>query len=114
MLDNLIGFLAPVLAALSQKYGAVGVAIAYLIALIPLVSIAIELLEAAVLLTASTKDDEAAARIKAAWRGKVLPVLEMLPHINVPIAPAVARLLGLAVRGIKSLLAGIGAWKQGG
>ncbi len=111
MIDSIMAILSPILAFLSEKYGVVGLVLGYLVLIVaPLVSILIEVLEAVVALTPSTKDDDFAAKVKAAWAKYGLPVLELLPHANIPLAPLAIKILDYAKRGAAALLAGIKAF----
>ncbi len=102
LIKSTMEFLSPFILALSGKYGAVAMVLAYAAALAAVVSVLIEILEGIVLFTASKKDDEAAARIKAGW-AKVLPFIELLPHVNLPIAPWVSKALTLAQKALAVL-----------
>jgi hypothetical protein len=112
MIESIFAFIGPILAYLSQQYGPVAYAIGVLVFISPVVSLVIELLEAAVMLTASTEDDVFAAKVKAFHATKIQPMLELLPHVNVPIAPAIVMAVKFASKGIKAALAAIGAWKS--
>lgn len=113
MLDQIIGFIAPILGFLSQKYGVIGTVGGYLLFVIaPIVSLLIELLEMAVTLTVSEKDDAFARKVRAVW-SKILPILEVFPHVNVPVGAGLAKILKYVGKGIKAAMAAIAAWKQG-
>lgn len=95
----------------SDKYGTVGMVLAHLLFVGPVVSILIECLEAVVTLTESTEDDEFAHKVKTAW-GKVLPVLEALPHVNLPIAPVIVKIVTMMVKIAKGVIGFIKAFKE--
>lgn len=110
MLDQILGFIMPIIAYMGEKYGIVGTVIAYATLVVaPIVSVLIEVLEAVVLITASKSDDAFAAKVKAMW-AKVLPVMEMLPHVNVPVAAAAVKVVAMVVKVagvVKNIIAGI-------
>jgi phage-related protein len=108
-MDAAFGFITTVLAFLSEKYGIVGVILAYALAIAPIVSALIEILEAVVLVTESKKDDEVAAKIRAVW-SKVLPYLELLPHVNLPVAPVIAKVLGYVLKGVSAIKGALAGW----
>jgi hypothetical protein len=75
----------------------IGMITGYLVLVVlPIMSVLIEVLEAAVKLTESKADDEFAAKVKAVW-SKVSPILEVLPHINLPLAPAIVKMVELVL-----------------
>lgn len=74
-------------------------AVGYIILSMVIISPLIELLEGISKLTASTKDDELAAKVKSI-RDKVLPILEALPHVNIPVATWMSK----AVEWIKKIV----------
>lgn len=89
MIENFVLWLLPmVISKLPWLPEVVG----YIIVSMVIVSPLIELLEAAAKLTEkTTKDDEVVAKIKSI-RDKVLPVLEALPHVNIPVVAIVAKI----------------------
>lgn len=112
MFESIMAFVGPIIAALVQQYGFVGLIIGYLLAAIPVVSLVIEVAEAVVLLSVSDKDDKAVAAAKAKW-ASVLKVVEFLPHVNVPIAPVIAKVVAYVAKAGKALMAALKAWKEG-
>jgi hypothetical protein len=86
MIDALVKWLLPILA---NKLPWLPEAMGYVVVSMVIVSPLIELVEAVTKLTASTADDELAAKIKSI-RDKVLPILEVLPHANIPVAAWIA------------------------
>lgn len=113
MFDILPGFIAQIIQFLAQKYGFVGLIIGYLTLVVaPVLSVAIEVFEAFVLVTASTKDDETAAKVRLFWNSKVLPVLEILPHVNIPIAPGIAKIMVLLLKAFKAIKAALVSWRS--
>lgn len=114
LISSLLPFLKPLLDLAVEKYGAIAVVIAYLLFVVaPIVTVLIEAAEALVILSASNKDDQAVARVKAVWTGKVLPILELLPHVNLPVAPFAAQLVIYIRKGANAAKAAIQAWRQG-
>jgi hypothetical protein len=110
MLDQILGFVMPIIAYMGEKYGVVGTVIAYATLVVaPIVSVLIELFELVASVTASKSDDATAAKIKAFW-AKVLPVMEMLPHVNLPIAAAALKAVDMVKKVaevLKSIITGI-------
>lgn len=100
-------FLKPIFEFLAKEYGTVGIIIAYLLIVVgPSVTLLIELMELIVSITVSKKDDAFAAKVKLYW-SKILPIFEILPHANVPIAAGAKKLveyLGKAVLAIRSAI----------
>lgn len=82
MIESLVKWLLPILA---NKLPWLPEAAGYIVVSMVLVSPLIELIEAVTKLTASTADDAVAAKIKSI-RDKILPILEILPHANIPVA----------------------------
>jgi hypothetical protein len=76
-----------------------------------LISLLIELVEVAAALTATTKDDALIAKAKL-WKSKIIPILEVLPHANIPIAAGLGKIMALLSKAIPSLKAAIEAWKK--
>lgn len=112
MIDAIFTFLGPVLTFLSTQYGQVGTIIGYLVFIVaPAMTILIELAETVVILTASTKDDQAVASIKTFW-GKFLKFLEVIPHANIPIAPSLAKVLLYFTKGGAAAKAALDAWNK--
>ena len=112
MLEQLLVFLAPVLAVVSQKFGVIGLIFAYSVFFVaPFVSILIEIGEAVVQLSESKKDDEAIAKIKAKWL-LVMKVLEVFPHVNLPLSPAILRILQIAAKVLGAVKGAIQGVKQ--
>jgi hypothetical protein len=77
---------------------------AYSIVLMGGVMALIEACEGVVLLTESKKDDEILGKVKMVAK-KMIPVLEMLPHVNLPLAQGalvavkVMKAIGGAIKG---------------
>lgn len=74
------------------------------------VGLLIEGAEVVAALTASKKDDAAVAKIKAI-KDKVIAVLEIIPHANIPVAPVILKVLAAVGKGVSVLKAAIGAFK---
>jgi len=87
MIEQIVLWLLPILA---NKLPWLPEVTGYVIVSMVIVSPLIELIEAITKLTASTADDAVAAKIKSI-RDKVLPVLEVLPHVNIPVAAWVSK-----------------------
>lgn len=96
MIEKLVEWLLPIIVG---KLPWIPEVVGYVIVSMVIVSPLIELLEAVSKLTASTKDDELAAKVKSI-RDKVLPILEALPHVNIPVATWMAK----AVEWIKKIV----------
>lgn len=109
MIATILSLLNPLIALLANQFGLFGLILAYLLAISPIVSILIELLELIVKLTQTNKDDEAVAKIQAVW-DKVLPYIELLPHVNLPLAPIVMVILKYVVKGASALKGAILGW----
>lgn len=90
---------------LLAQYGAQAIAVCMLVGLL------IEGVEVVAALTASKKDDEAVAKIKSV-KDKVIGVLEVIPHANIPVAPVILKLMAAVGKGVKVLKAAVGAFKE--
>lgn len=78
-----------------------------------LVSPLIEVVELIASMTASTKDDEIAASIHA-WKGKIVGILEVLPHVNLPVAAWITVCLSFLKRAVPAAKSAIAAWRASG
>lgn len=96
MLESLVKWLLPIIL---NKLPWIPEVVGYVIVSMVIVSPLIELVEAIAKLTASKADDELAAKIKSI-RDKVLPILEALPHVNIPVATWMSK----AVEWIKKIV----------
>ena len=95
MLENSLAVATGLISFLTQHWGVVGTIIGTLIVWgIPVVSLLIEILEFAVALTPSKKDDEVVIKVRARWE-KILPWLELLPHVNIPLSATALKALSL-------------------
>lgn len=106
-----LSFIGPLLAYAAEHYGIVGTIVAYLLLMIPVVTLLIEVAQAVVTITISSKDDVLVAKVKAAW-DKILPVLEVLPHVNLPIAPGIVKIVQLAMKVLNGALAFLQGFKK--
>lgn len=75
-----------------DKFPIIGVIGAYGVVLVTGIGVLIEIVEVVAKLTPSQKDDEAIEKAKA-LKKKVIGVLELLPHVNIPIAPVVLKVI---------------------
>jgi mannose/fructose/N-acetylgalactosamine-specific phosphotransferase system component IIC len=105
MLDSVLGFLSPIFAFLVAKYGIIGSIIAYGIAIAPIVTVLIQLLEFIFSFLANQQDEAVAQQIDAVWQ-KILPWLELLPHANLPILP----FLKYIINGANALKGAVQGW----
>lgn len=71
----------------------------------------IELAEVAAAMTASGKDDAAVAKIKTI-KNKVIAVLELFPHANIPVAPVIIKVTAIVAKVAKAAMAAIKAIKD--
>lgn len=100
-----------IMALLMEKFGAVGVVIAYLMACVPMMSAILVAAEALVKLTDKPEDDEAVSKVRAMY-DKVLPYLEILPHMNLPVVDAaVAKIIGLIIKVCAGIVGAIKGFK---
>lgn len=82
-LADLLGFLQPILVFLGEKYGIVGTVFGYLVLVVaPIVTALMPLLELIASLTATKKDDAIMAKVRKVVEA-LLPVLKVLPHMDV-------------------------------
>ena len=95
MIVQLIGQKFPILLTLTG----------YILASLVVVSPLIELVELVAKLTPSPKDDEAVSKVKVVAQ-KIIPVLEALPHVNLP----VAKWLVVGAKLIRKGAAALKAW----
>jgi len=103
-------WLTTIIGMLGQKYATVGTILGYIVLVgIPIMTVLIDVMDTIVKATASSKDDELAAKIDAIW-AKVLPFLEVLPHMNLPISAGVMKVVNLVLKIINSVKAAIVAW----
>jgi hypothetical protein len=80
------------------------IGLAYGVAAMGIVSVLIEIVEIIAKLTPSEKDDLAVAKAKKV-KDMVISVLEIFPHVNLPIAPIVLKIgsvLGKILKGLKA------------
>lgn len=75
------------------------------------VGLIIECVELIAAMTASKKDDEAVAKIKAI-KDKVIAVLEVIPHANIPVAAGILKMLEWIRKGAAVLKAVLSALKN--
>ena len=93
MLENSLAVATGLISFLTQNCGVFGTIVGMLIVWgIPIVSLLIEIFEFVVALTPSKKDDEFAIKIKSKWE-KILPWLELFPHVNIPLSATALRVL---------------------
>ena len=112
MISSAAQFAGPILGFLAANYGGVALALGYVVLFgIPLVSILIELMDFIVALSVSKADDAVAAKIDAAW-AKILPILEVLPHANIPISATLQMILSYSAKGLAALKGAVQGWNQ--
>lgn len=78
--------------------------LAYGVATMGIVSILIEIVEVIAELTPTEKDDLAVAKAKKI-KNTIISVLEVFPHVNLPLAPIVLKvgtILGKILKGLKA------------
>lgn len=103
-------WLTTIITMLSQKYAVVGTVLGYIVLVgIPLMTVLIDVMDAVVKATVSSSDDAFAAKVDAIW-AKVLPFLEVLPHMNLPISAAVMKVITLVMKVLNSIKAAVVAW----
>lgn len=107
--DAIFAMLSPILSFFSEKYGIVGQILAYGLFIAPIVSVIIEMIEFVVSFTASKSDDEFAAKLKAGW-AKVMPILELLPHANIPLSPIMIKVVMYVMKSTSALKGAIQGW----
>lgn len=103
---DVLEILKPFAAILVAKLPLFGVIAANGIAAMIAVGLLCEVVEVIAAATATKKDDEAVAKIKAI-KDKVLVVLEVLPHVNVPVVGAfkvISKFLGKALAVVKAIV----------
>jgi hypothetical protein len=105
---ELIQMIAAVLVAKLPVLGEIG---ANALAICLAMNLVIELAEALVALTASVADDAVVAKVKA-LRNKVLPILEIIPHTNVPVAAGIEKAIRLVAKVVKIAMAALKAAKE--
>lgn len=107
MFDQVFAFLGPVLGFAAEKYGPIGLVLAYLfLFVLPICSVLIEAVEAVAAYTANPNDDVKAAELRSKY-DKLVRYLEFLPHVNLPLAPIFVKILDWARKiagAIKSVL----------
>lgn len=84
---------------------------AHALALLVGMGLIIECVELIAAMTASKKDDAAVAKIKAI-KDKVIAVLEIIPHANIPVASGILKLLAWIRKGAAVLKAMLLAMKD--
>lgn len=104
----ILGMIVSVLGSKMPWLPAVGSAA---IAGMALISALIELVEILAALTATTKDDELIKKAKAI-KAKIIPILEVLPHANIPVAAGLGKIMAFLGKLIPSVKAAIEAWKK--
>jgi hypothetical protein len=81
------------------------------VAVMLLISPLIELVELVASLTAWKGDDALAAKAKL-WKDKIIAVLEIFPHVNIPVAGWLSWLIEKSKKAIPAIKAAVDAWKK--
>jgi hypothetical protein len=84
-METILSFLKPIAEIIAMKVPALSMYSAQGIAALIAVGLLVEIFELIASYTASKADDELAVKIKKI-REKVLAVLEIIPHANIPVA----------------------------
>lgn len=108
-MDSILQFLAPIAAFLVSKVPVLGTIAANGVGAMIAVGLIAEIVEIVAAITATKKDDVVAAKIKAV-KDKVLAVLEIFPHVNLPVAAiliAAIKALGKAKDIIAAIIAAV-------
>jgi hypothetical protein len=105
-------FIGSFISMMAAKWGIVGTICAYIVAFIPIFSLALDIAKACVKFTSSTADDEAVGKVEEVWNKYVYPVLGVLPHMNIPVSAMFLKVTGYIVKGVKAILAAIASWKS--
>ena len=112
MIQSIMAVIGPILTFLTSQYGDLGTILGYAVLVVaPIVTVLIELMELVVSLTPSTKDDVVVEKLKAGWFQYGLPVLELMPHANIPIAATTLKVIDYTQRGGKAVIAGVKAFR---
>lgn len=110
MLDTMLQVAQGLIGFLSTQWGDTGKIVGYVVVYgIPFISILIEVAEFIVALTPSKEDDVAVSKVRAVW-AKVLPWMEALPHVNLPLSPVALKVMKYAQKGISAVKAAIQGW----
>lgn len=83
--------------------------LAYVVALYPIVTLLINLLDLLVTFACFKADAPLAAKITTFWNNKALPVLEVLPHSNLPISGFVTSAISVVTKVVGSVLSIFGS-----
>lgn len=98
MLESSLAVATSLISLLEQHWGAFGLVVGSLIVWgIPIVSLLIEVAEFVVEMTPSKRDDAFVQKARLKWE-KILPWMEILPHVNVPLSAAAIKVLKLIKR----------------
>jgi hypothetical protein len=84
-------YLKPIFEFIVMKFPVAGVVVANAFAISVAVSVLIEIVELIALWTPTKKDDEALAKAKPI-KDKVIAVLELFPHVNIPAAAIIVKI----------------------
>lgn len=104
---DVLDLIKPFAALLVAKLPILGVIAANGVAAMVAVGLLIEIVEAVAAVTANKKDDAVAAKIKVI-KDKVLMVLEIIPHMNIPVVAAIvsaSKALAKALAIVKAMIA---------
>ena len=111
-MDTALQIAGGIIGFLSAQWGQTGLVVGYLVVYgIPAVSILIEVAEFIVGLTPSKQDDEIVNKVQAVWQ-KVMPWLEALPHVNLPLSATANLILKYVVKGLDAAKGAIQGWKS--
>jgi hypothetical protein len=112
MFESIFAFLNPILGFLVEKYGVVGEVLGYVVLIgLPIITILVEIADFIVIMTPSPKDDEFMAKVHA-FLNRVMPVLQMLPHMQIGIPAKIAMVFGYIKRGFAALKGAVAGWKS--
>jgi len=95
-MENLFETMIYIFSCIEKNYGGIGLTLGYIVLLSPFISAIIEIFDLSCHLLVFKKGDEIADRIKAVWNTWVLPVLEIFPRFNIPVATWVTRIIWLS------------------
>ncbi|OPZ24608.1 MAG: hypothetical protein BWZ03_00083 [bacterium ADurb.BinA186] len=90
---------------LIDKLPVIGIITANGVVLVTGVGVLIEIVEVIAKLTPSQKDDEIVSKAKKI-RDKVVPILELIPHVNLPVAPVILKAISLLGKFLKFIKGG--------
>ena len=110
-MGSILLFLKPIAEFLALKVPVVGAIAANGLAALLAIGILIEIVEAVALITKTSKDDEFVAKAKKV-KDKFIAVLEIFPHVNLPIVAAIVKLSAFLVKALAVIKALIGALKK--